>query len=249
VRFVAASVPGRPLDAAHSLPPSPLDSETSPKADFKPDFLLWQLADSAFPTGGFTHSGGLEAAWYYGEVTDANELESFVAASLWQFSQGSLPFMAATYREPQTLIEFDQLCENFTLNHVANRASRAQGRALLLSAQRIFGARGLSDAPQPLFCHLAPVFGVVMRSLNIEFGPACGLFVFSHLRNLIAAAVRLGIVGALQGQALQNRLAPRAQEMLTRCQNLRIDEIAQVSPLLDLWQGTHDNLYSRLFQS
>ena len=26
-------------------------------------WLVWQIADSGFPTGGFAHSGGLEAAW------------------------------------------------------------------------------------------------------------------------------------------------------------------------------------------
>ena len=31
-------------------------------------FLLLQLADSAFPTGGFAHSGGLEAAYQLGEI-------------------------------------------------------------------------------------------------------------------------------------------------------------------------------------
>jgi urease accessory protein len=37
------------------------------------DWLLWQLADSAFPTGGFAHSGGLEAAWQHGEIRNSAE--------------------------------------------------------------------------------------------------------------------------------------------------------------------------------
>ena len=40
------------------------------------------------------------------------------------------------------LAEFDQLCDAFTTNHVANRASRAQGRALLSAVERIFPERG-----------------------------------------------------------------------------------------------------------
>ena len=32
------------------------------------EWVLWQLLDSAYPTGGFAHSGGLEAAWQHGEV-------------------------------------------------------------------------------------------------------------------------------------------------------------------------------------
>ncbi|HZH77778.1 MAG TPA: urease accessory protein UreF, partial [Archangium sp.] len=37
-----------------------------------------QLADSAFPTGGFAHSGGLEAAVQQGEVRGREGLERFV---------------------------------------------------------------------------------------------------------------------------------------------------------------------------
>src|SRR5437764_980339 len=41
------------------------------------DFTIWQLIDSAFPTGGFAHSSGLEAAWQHGEVRGRTELVSF----------------------------------------------------------------------------------------------------------------------------------------------------------------------------
>src|ERR1700749_2765699 len=104
-----------------SSEPSRLDDEN--------DWLLWQLADSAFPTGGFAHSAGLEAAWQHGEVRNRNELVSFVEASLHQLGRAALPFVTAAHAEPERLEEFDIFCDAFTINHVANRASRAQGRA------------------------------------------------------------------------------------------------------------------------
>src|SRR5947208_8486788 len=104
------------------------------------DWLLWQLADSAFPTGGFAHSAGLEAAWQHGEVRNRDELVSFVEAGLHQLGRAALPFVTAAHGEPERLEEFDDLCDAFTTNHVANRASRAQGKAFVTAVQRIFTA-------------------------------------------------------------------------------------------------------------
>jgi len=216
--------------------------------------LLWQLADSAFPTGGFAHSSGLEAAWHHRELRNRSDLESFLQTSLRQFGRGPLPFMTSAHADPARLIEFDLLCESFTLNHVANRASRSQGRALLASAERIFAlpqlrTLRLANPPQPPCCHLSPMFGVIARWLDIPSATAYRLFLFLHLRGLLASAVRLGVAGPLEAQALQHSFSERAEEILHRWQMLSIGEIAQISPLLELWQGTHDRLYSRLFQS
>src|SRR5881628_3376496 len=42
------------------------------------DWLVWQVVDSAFPTGTFAHSWGLEAAWQQGEIETPAALEAFV---------------------------------------------------------------------------------------------------------------------------------------------------------------------------
>src|SRR5690348_9978767 len=89
-----------------------------------PDFLIWQLMDSAFPTGGFAHSSGLEAAWQHGEVRNRAELLSFVEANLDQLGHAALPFVLSAFDAPEKLGEIDSLCDVFTINHVANRASR-----------------------------------------------------------------------------------------------------------------------------
>lgn len=241
---------------AKAQPPNPAlelkgaELHDRPEAGCGAKFLLWQLADSAFPTGGFAHSNGLEAAWQHGAVRDPAELETFVEASLWQFGRGSLPLVTAAHRDPSRFDELDQLCETFTLNHVANRASRAQGRALLSAAQSVFGLPiPAGDQGKVRHWHWSPVFGFVTAGLRIDLDSARRLSVFLHLRGLMASAVRLGLVGPIKAQTLQHRLGPSAEQVLDRCQNLPTTELAQVSPLLDLWQGTQDRLYSRLFQS
>jgi urease accessory protein len=210
------------------------------------DWMVWQLADSAFPAGGFAHSGGLEAAWQHGQVQNTLELGGLVESSLRQLGHASLPFVTAAHDDPAGLAPLDQSCDTFITSHVANRASRLQGRAFLSSTERIFPGRCKALAP----CgHFAPVFGTISRSLGVERSKAARLFFFLHLRGLIAAAIRLGIVGPMEGQALQHRLSPVAGEILAQCERLPVAEAAQTAPLLEIWQGTQDRLYSRLFQS
>src|SRR4051812_34109254 len=102
-----------------------------------PDWLLLQLADSAFPTGGFAHSGGLEAATQSGAV----DLARFARDALWQAGHGALPLVSAAHRDPRLLAELDARNDSFLGNHVLNRASSIQGRALLDTCARIFPER------------------------------------------------------------------------------------------------------------
>lgn len=102
------------------------------------DFLLWQLVDSAFPAGGFAHSGGLEAAVQLGSVKDSASLRAFVHQSVAQAGRGALPLVNGAHRNPADLGELDGLCDAFLTNPVANRASRAQGQAFLSTCRRSF---------------------------------------------------------------------------------------------------------------
>jgi urease accessory protein len=194
----------------------------------------------------------LEAAWQHGEVRNRTELVSFIEAGLQQLGHAALPFVTAAIDAPEKLGKFDQLCDAFTTNHVANRASRAQGRAFATAVERIFkveNGKRKAETVTLAFAHFAPVFGASLRSLEVPRETAVRLFFFNQLRGVLAAAVRLNIVGPMEAQILQHRLTPKAEEILRRCENLSLDDLAQTSPLLDVWQGAQDRLYSRLFQS
>jgi len=99
------------------------------------------------------------------------------------------------------------------------------------------------------YAHIAPVFGALLRRLDASLDQAQRLFVFSHLRGLFAAAVRLNIVGPMEAQTIQHQFASRAEMVRLKCKSLTLNDLAQTAPLQDLWQGAQDRLYSRLFQS
>ena len=217
-------------------------------------WLVWQLADSAFPAGGFAHSGGLEAVAQNGEIKSAADLEDFLHVALQQTAHGSLPFVGAGFNALVPFAEVDWLFDAFTPNHVANRASRAQGQAWLASAERSFGSPAIAELRETVLRdalpgHFAPVFGAVARALNVECATALRLFVFLQLRAWTSSAVRLGLIGPLQAQATQHRLSVHAESVAELGRELSLDDAAQTAPLLDLFHATHDRLYSRLFQS
>jgi urease accessory protein len=216
------------------------------------DWLAWQVLDSAFPTGAFAHSWGLESAWQHGEVPDVSALAQFVADSLAQAGHGSLPLVNAAYRSPDQLEDLDEQADAFLLNAVANRASRQQGRTLLATATRVWPSPALTaiEARTRAGCaHLAPLTGVVFRAIRLPLETVQRIVLFAAMRGVLSAAVRLGIVGSYEAQRLQSASIRHLDAVLLDCAALGAHAVTQTAPIIDLLQARHDHLYSRLFQS
>jgi len=215
-------------------------------------WTLHQLADSALPTGSFAHSGGLEAAMQLGQVAGAEGLAAFVREALWQASSFSLPFALAAHREAQAFAAIDLRCDAATPGQVANRASRAQGRAFLRATSALSpAADSLAQevARAGLPGHLAPAFGAALARLGASPQETSDLFLYQLARGLISAGVRLGLVGPLEGQSLLAAAGRTAELAAEDASSHGLDEAASCSPLIELFQSHQDRLYSRLFQS
>jgi urease accessory protein len=216
------------------------------------DWLTWQVADSAFPTGAFAHSWGLEAAWHQGEIESYDALRRFLEAAVHQAGFATLPLLNAVYHRLDDLERLDALTEVFLINAVANRASRIQGRSLLATAVRVWPSASLaalSRRADATHSHVAPLSGAVFRAIGLSLPAAQQIVLYGTARGVLAAAVRLGIVGSYEAQRLQHACGPWLDAVATRCSRLAPDDLAQTSPVTDLLQSAHDRLYSRLFQS
>ena len=215
---------------------------------------VFQIVDSAFPSGGFAHSGGLEAGFRLGEVRSRDELDAFVDSAVWQAGRGALPFAGGAFDSPERLAELDAACDAMMLGHVANRASRAQGRALVATCARVFEVPAIvaideACRARALRVHLAPAFGASMRALEIARRDALGMVLHVGLRGVLSAAVRLNLVGPNEAQRMTFERAALLETVLAACERLAPEEAAQAAPVLEWIGAAHDRLDTKMFVS
>lgn len=216
-------------------------------------WLLYQLADSTFPTGGFAHSAGIEAAVQVGEIRDEAGLCAALVDVLQQWAGQAAPFCRAAVEGSAHVSDLMEACDALLIgNAPAWRASQAQGQALLMAAAALRSDLGdlrreLAAADLPP--HLAVAFGCCGRALGLDSPTTLELFAFTTLRSAMSAAVRLNIIGPLAAQALQHGLAADLDRCVADGAQRDWRDAASCRPLFEVWHGHHDRLYSRLFQS
>jgi urease accessory protein len=101
--------------------------------------------------------------------------------------------------------------------------------------------------------HFGVAWGAVCSGCEeqLELEDVCFVFLFSHAKAVLSAAVRLGVIGPYQAQALLASKETRAdiKAALEVGRGLSVEEVGQAVPTLDLYQGRHELLYSRVFNS
>lgn len=212
-------------------------------------WLLFQLADGSFPSGGFAHSAGLEAFAHLGPHGD---VARFLDEALVQAARSAAPFVRHACEAPASLPALDRAYDANLLLRLPNDASRAQGRALASAAGRIFDRARIGDvvaAAKAGPSHHPPVFGALFGALGLGPEEASGAYLHGFARGILSAAVRLGLVGPLEAQTLHAAAAPRLDALDREAASLSPGDTAQTAPLIELYAALHDSLDGRLFQS
>lgn len=264
------------LDSASSLPNSSIPSPISSTRDSSLHTLLL-LADSALPLGSFAFSSGLESYLAHhprssSEKSPQSLFHTFLELSLQSLASTALPYVLAAYRDPSRLEELDNDFDASTPCTVARRASVAQGKALLGVWERSFRPHFRNEHAAaikalesfttslrssnagnayPINGHLAPLWGVITLILELPRNDAAYLFLFSHARTVISAAVRASVLGPYQAQSVlaSQDLRTKIEEHIDRYGEMRPEDAGQSVPVVDLWVGRHELLYSRIFNS
>ncbi|MEO1190693.1 MAG: urease accessory UreF family protein [Pseudomonadota bacterium] len=177
---------------------------------------LTQQADSAFPSGGFAFSQGLEGLLRDGWVTDAEGLERFLRHQLagrWLvFDRVFLLRAHSAAQGLEALIALDHEVEARSLAASLRVGSARNGLALATSHAKI-GTPGAAAFRLEILegrtpGHLPIVQGLVLAGSGLEPLATQVAAAHSFLAGLISAGVRLGLVGTLAGQSILRRLHP-----------------------------------------
>ncbi|KAJ1983478.1 hypothetical protein H4R33_004740 [Dimargaris cristalligena] len=306
-------------------------------------WLVWQLVDSALPTGGFVASGGLETAFQLGQVITSAQLDRFIRTSVHSYAHAALPFVTAAYHSTglailppevrptttnpssnsktaasqpddeslQPLVDADHLFHALNPHLSVRRASIAQGTSMITLFLKSFAPvpavlkhhhlplasalpspspslvsdsatsmgstppsisptpanSGPTPAPPPppssdiakrfkalirvgtAHGHFPVCFGLTCRLLQLSLTKTQQLFLFMFVRQIVSSAIRLNIVGPYQAQVTLATAKGPTDEAIHMTADLTMDQATQTSPALDLLQGAHDRLYSRIFNS
>ncbi|KAL6231562.1 hypothetical protein BDW75DRAFT_219873 [Aspergillus navahoensis] len=209
---------------------------------------LLLLSDSALPLGSFAYSNGLESYIAHNKplprtITPAASFHRFLRLSLASMGSLSLPYVLAAYRNPTDLELLDNDLDASTPCPVAQRASIAQGRALLGVWERAFrstyalhngdylvrnpgvqsGIKAVTNFSEALKCsmddelgakgHLAPLWGTVCLAMGMDARQTAYVFMLNHAKAVLSAAVRASVMGPYQAQSV---LASKdLQDMIT----------------------------------
>ena len=99
--------------------------------------------------------------------------------------------------------------------------------------------------------HLGPLFGAVCAVLELSLEQTAYVFMLSHVKALISAAVRASMFGPYQAQKILagENVQKLLDVVIEREWNTAVEDAGQTVPVMDLWMGRHEVLYSRIFNS
>jgi len=211
-----------------------------------------QHSDSAFPSGGFAFSQGLEACADLASFDVSGFLEAQIRFRWAPADRVALIRAHRLGSDLEAVARLDREVEASTVVAGLRLGSQRNGMALLTTHARL-GTREAAEyrgmvrsgtAPG----HLAVVQGFAWRALGVDEQTAVAISGYASLAALAAAAVRLGAIGALEAQATIARLLPVVAAASTS--PVADDEpLASFNPLAEIGVMRHGEGGQHLFSN
>ncbi|MDT3379745.1 urease accessory UreF family protein [Labrys neptuniae] len=224
--------------------------------DPSPLLVALQHADSQFPSGGFAFSQGLEASALLKETLGGWDLADFILTQLGhRWAGADRVALIRAHRcgsELAGVAELDREVEASTFVDGLRAGSRRNGMALL-TTHACIGTPKASDyralVREGSACgHLAVMQGLLWRSVGLDETAAASIGGYQAAASLATAAIRLGLIGAIEAQAILTAALPVIAGI---CREPVADDepIRSFNPLTEIAVSFHRGGGQRLFSN
>ena len=203
---------------------------------------LLQLASPALPVGGYSYSGGLEAAIEAGAVTNAASAQRWIEEVLAQsVARLDSPMLLRMMQDPGT----------WNARFLASRETaelRAETVQMGYSLNRLLPDLGVPalalDEPSfpAAYAHAARAWGLDPREALVAY-------LWSWAENQVMAALKAVPLGQTDGQKILLALGERLEAVADEAEAMADDDIGSFAPALAILSSQHETQYSRLFRS
>lgn len=221
---------------------------------------LFQLCDSNFPNGAFSHSFGLETYIQKDIVVDAVTFSNWLKVYLHEqlaYSDGlasRIVYEALEDDNLERVWEIDRILTVQNLSKESRDGTQRMGDRMLDIAESIYNIPILSDYRKRLknkqsFGHSAIVFTMVGHYLDVEKETTIVYYLYSTIVSLVQNAVRAIPLGQTAGQKVIYSFQKELNMAADKIMNMDELEFGVVSPGLEVSQMQHERVGIRIFSS
>lgn len=141
--------------------------------------------------------------------------------------------------------------------HAETARSALESFSSAIKLQNVSNVAWSFGAPE-LHGHLPPLFGTTCAALSIVLAQALYMYLFNHAKTVVSAGIRASVLGPYQAQGvlasevLRSRIWALVEDEIGvdgKKTRKMTDQVGQCVPMLDIWGGRHEIVYSRIFNS
>ncbi|WP_149476262.1 urease accessory protein UreF [Oceanobacillus polygoni] len=221
---------------------------------------LFQLCDSNFPTGSFSHSFGLETYIQEGIVHDKESFSRWLKVYLHEqlvYSDGlasRLAYEALVEDDLDKVWELDRLLTVQNLARESRDGTQRMGDRMLNITEELYKIPVTSQYRRRIkekqsFGHSALAFTIVGYHLHVDKETTILYYLYSTITALVQNAVRAIPLGQTTGQQIIHEFQKELVVATDKVMQLKKINFGIVSPGLELSQMKHERVNIRIFMS
>lgn len=222
---------------------------------------LIQINDSAFPTGSFAHSFGMETYVQENVIRNDEDLWEFCDMYLRQnLASTDAIFVKEAYKlakndDKEGLIHLEKICHGIKLAPETREGSAMMGRRFLQTIYPLDESHELLTywyqklERKEIKGHHSIAYGIYCALIGADVQDTIEAFLYSSVTALVQNAIRSVPLGQQAGVRTLYSLLPVMKETARNVMKLNLDDLDNNTVALEIASMRHEYLYSRLFIS